>query len=46
MSTTMQISTSANWGGPIASWFTGGLSLQIEHHLFPAIAFVHYPAIR
>lgn len=23
----------------------GGLNLQVEHHLFPAISFCHYPAI-
>lgn len=37
--------TSANWGGVIGNFFTGGLNLQIEHHLFPAISFMHYPAI-
>ena len=37
--------TSANWGGDIGNFFTGGLNLQIEHHLFPAISFMHYPAI-
>lgn len=88
-----QVLASANWGGHIANFFTGGLNLQvralgggnveirarrvllccwshhpvvhtlvgsapecavpaafppatqIEHHLFPAISFVHYPAI-
>lgn len=40
-----QITTSANWGGVIGNFFTGGLNLQIEHHLFPAISFMHYPAI-
>lgn len=40
-----QILTSANWGGVIGNFFTGGLNLQIEHHLFPAISFMHYPAI-
>ncbi len=29
----------------IGNFFTGGLNLQIEHHLFPAISFMHYPAI-
>lgn len=37
--------TSANYGGAVASFLTGGLSLQVEHHLFPAISFLHYPAI-
>jgi len=40
-----QIQTSSNWGGAIGCFFTGGLNLQIEHHLFPAISFGHYPAI-
>lgn len=40
-----QLMTSANWGGVVGNFFTGGLNLQIEHHLFPAICFVHYPAI-
>jgi fatty acid desaturase len=31
---------------PVGNFFTGGLNLQVEHHLFPAICFVHYPAIR
>ena len=27
------------------SWFVGGLNFQIEHHLFPRISHIHYPAI-
>jgi linoleoyl-CoA desaturase len=27
------------------SWFIGGLNFQIEHHLFPQICHVHYPAL-
>jgi hypothetical protein len=27
------------------TWFVGGLNFQIEHHLFPRICHVHYPAI-
>lgn len=41
-----QVLTSADWGGRFGNFMTGGLNLQVEHHLFPAIAFVHYPAIR
>ncbi len=29
----------------LVSWFTGGLNFQIEHHLFPRICHLHYPAI-
>ena len=27
------------------TWMVGGLNFQIEHHLFPRIAHVHYPEI-
>jgi len=33
-----QIETSTSWGGEIGSFFSGGLNLQIEHHLFPCMA--------
>ncbi|MFO7847521.1 MAG: acyl-CoA desaturase [Balneolaceae bacterium] len=26
-------------------WFVGGLNFQIEHHLFPKVCSVHYPAL-
>jgi linoleoyl-CoA desaturase len=29
----------------LPSWFIGGLNFQIEHHLFPQICHVHYPAL-
>ncbi len=29
----------------VISWFVGGLNYQIEHHLFPKVSHVHYPAI-
>lgn len=29
----------------LLSWYLGGLNYQIEHHLFPKICHVHYPAI-
>ena len=45
VSSVVQVLTSANYGGVVANFLTGGLSLQIEHHLFPAISFLHYPAI-
>lgn len=42
-----QIVTSCNFatGSKLFSWFVGGLNYQIEHHLFPNICHVHYPAI-
>tara|TARA_Y100000758_G_scaffold154381_1_gene109578 strand:- start:2790 stop:3074 length:285 start_codon:yes stop_codon:yes gene_type:complete len=27
------------------TWYTGGLNHQIEHHLFPQICHVNYPAL-
>jgi len=29
----------------VASWLLGGLNFQIEHHLFPRVCHVNYPAI-
>jgi linoleoyl-CoA desaturase len=29
----------------VVTWLIGGLNFQIEHHLFPKISHVHYPAI-
>jgi linoleoyl-CoA desaturase len=26
-------------------WFVGGLNFQIEHHLFPKVCSIHYPAL-
>ncbi len=42
-----QIKTTSNFSmnNKIISWFVGGLNFQIEHHLFPKISHVHYPAI-
>ncbi|XRA96815.1 acyl-lipid (7-3)-desaturase (Delta-4 desaturase) [Pycnococcus provasolii] len=40
-----QIATSATWGGSWASFFTGGLNMQIEHHLFPGLAHNLYPQV-
>jgi linoleoyl-CoA desaturase len=42
-----QIRTTANFamGNKVISWFVGGLNYQIEHHLFPRVSHVHYPAI-
>ncbi len=42
-----QIRTTSNFAmdNKVISWFVGGLNFQIEHHLFPKISHVHYPAI-
>lgn len=42
-----QIATTANFAtkSKLVSWLVGGLNFQIEHHLFPKISHVHYPAI-
>ncbi|MFY7908842.1 MAG: fatty acid desaturase family protein [Emticicia sp.] len=42
-----QLNTTANFAGNnrILSWYIGGLDYQVEHHLFPNISHVHYPAI-
>ncbi|MFY9254575.1 MAG: acyl-CoA desaturase [Fuerstiella sp.] len=42
-----QVETTVDFarGGKIATWFTGGLNYQIEHHLFPQICHIHYPAL-
>lgn len=42
-----QIETTANFEtkNRTLSWLLGGLNFQVEHHLFPKISHVHYPAI-
>jgi linoleoyl-CoA desaturase len=42
-----QVKTTANFApqNRLISWFVGGLNYQIEHHLFPKVSHVHYPAI-
>jgi linoleoyl-CoA desaturase len=42
-----QLYTTADFGrkSKWTSFFTGGLNFQIEHHLFPTICHVYYPAI-
>lgn len=42
-----QLQTTANFAtkNKVISWLVGGLNFQIEHHLFPLISHVHYPAI-
>lgn len=42
-----QIKTTANFAtkNKLVSWLVGGLNFQVEHHLFPKISHIHYPAI-
>jgi linoleoyl-CoA desaturase len=42
-----QIKTTANFaaGNKLVTWCLGGLNFQIEHHLFPRVSHIHYPAI-
>lgn len=43
-----QVKTTADFApdNKLISWFVGGLNFQVEHHLFPRISHVHYPALR
>lgn len=42
-----QLRTTANFAtqNKVVCWLVGGLNFQVEHHLFPKISHVHYPAI-
>jgi linoleoyl-CoA desaturase len=42
-----QIETTVNFArkNHLLNWYIGGLNFQIEHHLFPRISHVHYPAL-
>lgn len=42
-----EVKTTADFapGNKVISWLVGGLNFQIEHHLFPNISHVHYPAL-
>lgn len=42
-----QVKTTSNFSpkSKTISWFLGGLNYQIEHHLFPRISHIHYPAL-
>jgi linoleoyl-CoA desaturase len=45
--TLYQMRTTSNFArsNRLLSWYVGGLNYQIEHHLFPRICHVNYPAI-
>ena len=41
-----QLRTTANFGGTaLTTFICGGLDYQVEHHLFPKVAHIHYPAL-
>ncbi|WP_157729894.1 fatty acid desaturase family protein [Bacterioplanes sanyensis] len=41
LATTVDFAPNSRW----LTWALGGLNFQLEHHLFPRISHVHYPAI-
>jgi len=41
MQTTVNFCPDNKW----LSWYVGGLNYQVEHHLFPRISHIHYPAL-
>ena len=41
----MQTTTNYATNNRLFTWLVGGLNFQVEHHLFPTICHVHYPAI-
>ncbi len=42
-----QVETTVDYGrsNRLLTWYVGGLNFQIEHHLFPRICHIHYPAL-
>jgi len=42
-----QVKTTSNFSpnSLVISWLVGGLNYQVEHHLFPRVSHVHYPAL-
>jgi len=44
---THQVLTSHDFGvnSTLALHFSGGLNMQIEHHIFPSVHYTHYPAL-
>jgi linoleoyl-CoA desaturase len=42
-----QLQSTANFAtkNKVITWLLGGLNFQVEHHLFPKISHIHYPAI-
>jgi linoleoyl-CoA desaturase len=42
-----QLATTVDFGprNRVLTWFAGGLNFQVEHHLFPKVCHLHYPAL-
>jgi len=42
-----QIRTTVDFarGNRLVTWYLGGLNYQVEHHLFPQVSHLHYPAL-
>ncbi|MBK07578.1 MAG: acyl-CoA desaturase [Deltaproteobacteria bacterium] len=42
-----QLHTTADFApnNKLLSWYVGGLNFQVEHHLFPKVSHIHYPAL-
>lgn len=42
-----QLHTTTNFAtkNKFITWYVGGLNYQVEHHLFPSVCHVHYPAL-
>jgi linoleoyl-CoA desaturase len=42
-----ELQTTSNFGRGnwLLCWYVGGLNFQVEHHLFPKVCSIHYPAI-
>lgn len=42
-----QVETTVDFarGNRVLGWLIGGMNFQVEHHLFPRVCHVHYPAV-
>ncbi|TMA20742.1 MAG: acyl-CoA desaturase, partial [Deltaproteobacteria bacterium] len=42
-----QIATTVDFArsNALLGWYLGGLNFQVEHHLFPRVCHLHYPAL-
>lgn len=42
-----QLNTTVNFSrkSKFLTWYLGGLNFQVEHHLFPNVCHIHYPAL-